>query len=241
MKPLIGMTAALEPAVGALQTNSWSLYKTNHDYVDSVRRSGGTPLMLPFGTLEEARQYAAAIDGLLVPGGGDIAPLLYGEEPIRGVTYVSRDFDRFEIELIQEAARLHKPILGICRGHQVLNVAFGGTLYQDLPSQLPDTICHCQANEIRGELFHSVSLVPGSKAASLIGKTEIEVNSFHHQAVKKLGEGLVCSGKSPDGVVEAIEAKEGFIVGVEWHPENLSEHHAEYKRLFDGFVAACAK
>ena len=98
MKPLIGMTAALEPAVGALQTNSWSLYKTNHDYVDSVRRSGGTPLMLPFGTLEEARQYAAAIDGLLVPGGGDIAPLLYGEEPIRGVTYVSRDFDRFEIE-----------------------------------------------------------------------------------------------------------------------------------------------
>jgi len=234
MKPIIGITAMAN-------ADSGIVYRCNQDYVHAILDAGGIPILLPACGGEV--DYAALVDrmdGLLIPGGGDVAPMLYGEEAIAQVTYTRRADDTFEFALIRAAAAQGKPILGICRGIQVINAAFGGTLWQDIPSQFPSRLCHRQTGP-RYEPFHYVQLEPGSAMAALYGCLRLEVNSFHHQAVKDVAPGFRVSGRSSDGLIEAMEHESQYILGVQWHPEGMIREHPVQQALFRDFVAKAAR
>jgi putative glutamine amidotransferase len=210
--------------------------KKPRDYDAAVRRAGGTPR--PLSLAEPANTALEGVDGLLLTGGDDVDPALYGEPP--HVTYdVSEPGrDAFEIALVRRALAADLPVLAICRGLQVLNVALGGTLIQDIPSE-PGALLQHDAEGPPATLAHSVAVTPGSCLAALVGPGDTaSVNSRHHQAIRVLGRGLVVTGMSPDGVIEAAEVPAArFCVGVQWHPENF--HSGEFDKLFDGFVEAC--
>jgi putative glutamine amidotransferase len=209
------------------------------DYVRCVERSGAAPLVLPPVAPEHAAALLDRLDGLVLSGGVDLDPSLYGQPRHPKLGRVDRERDDFELALTREALRRDLPTLAICRGQQVLNVATGGTLYQDLPSQLEGAVGH-DASGRRTRLSHTVEIEPGSKLAEILGRGPVSVNSFHHQAVDRLGAGLVVCGRSPDGVIEAVEMEERtFVVGVQWHPESFWNEAASFQALFDAHVAAC--
>jgi putative glutamine amidotransferase len=196
------------------------------------------------------RDIVSRCDGVMLTGGDDVAPELYDPEmsaPLKGLARVTPDEgqrDHRELLLINEALRAGKPILAVCRGHQILNVAFGGTLIPDLPTCHDCRIDHRQM-EKRCEVVHDVTLTPDSLLAKITGKVSIGVNSTHHQAVGRLGAGLVASAMSSDGVVEAIEMEAGlaakmpFLLGVQFHPERFDDRHPEHRAIFRSFVKAC--
>jgi len=190
-------------------------------------------------------QELADAAGLLLTGGGDVAPRRYGREPHPRLGAVDDERDEFELALASEAVRRDLPVLAICRGLQVLVVACGGTLWQDLPSELPGSVGHGRgagpalARE-RGR--HRVSLLAGSVAAVAAGAVEFEVNSSHHQAAQVIGGGVVISGWAPDGVVEAVEIPGArFVLGVQWHPEDLLDEAEHARRLFRAYVEAARR
>lgn len=224
--------------------SAYPMTSVGEDYPRAVLAAGGTPVLLALHDPESypgvAAQQLEHADGLLLTGGPDVSPLAYGEQPhVRlGATIPERD--RFELALIAEARRRELPVLAICRGIQILNVAYGGTLYQDLPSEVPGAIQHEQASA-RHVLSHQVEVSPGSRLAGVLGNAgTIGVTSFHHQAVKRPGEGLAVVATAPDGLVEAVEATDHpWILGVQWHPEMSHPVDLAAKRLFAGFVARC--
>ncbi len=170
--------------------------------------------------------YAAALDGLLLQGGNDIAPESYGESPIEPQWAGDRIRDRYEIELLDAFIETGKPVLGICRGCQLINVAFGGTLYQDIPTQRPDALAHLDAERYDHQ-FHDVELVPGSRLSDLYpGVRKAAINSIHHQAIKDLAPDLDIEARSvPDGIIEAVRWRgQGHVFGMQWHPEFLAQH-----------------
>jgi putative glutamine amidotransferase len=230
-KPVIGIAAQYDDQSLSLK----------HDYVQSIVRAGGVPVVLPFlDSREDIDRLVRAIDGLMVTGGPDIDPQLYGEEPIAGLGRVSPERDRSEYEWITACLELNKPVLGVCRGHQMLNVVCGGSLYQDLPSQC-QVLQHFQQAP-RSHLSHTVQVEQGTLLDRLIGKEAFTVNSFHHQAVKQPAPGFRVSATSKDGVIEAIESlTHPFAVGVQWHPEDTSKTDAPSQLLFAAFVGACGK
>jgi len=205
-------------------------------YVKAVEEAGGIPLVLSqLRHLEGVEEQLKRVDGVLLPGGGDVHPLLWGEEPERGLKETFPFLDRFQIALARKALERKMPLLGICKGIQVLNVALGGTLIQDLSSCSWVALQHTQETAAR-YASHSVALEEGSLLSGLWGN-RVEVNSFHHQAVREPGKGLVITGRSPDGVIEALEMKDvPFVVGVQWHPEEMVEEHEEMRLLFRRFV-----
>jgi putative glutamine amidotransferase len=209
------------------------------DYEAAVRRAGATPR--PLSLDEPIADALRGVDGLLLTGGDDVDPALYGEPPHPTFDVAEPGRDGFEIDLVRRALAADVPVLAICRGLQVLNVALGGTLIQDIPSE-PVTLLPHDASASPTTLAHTVSVAPGSCLAALVGPDETRaVNSRHHQAVRVLGRGLVATATSPDGIIEAAEVPTArFCVGVQWHPENF---HAtgEFSGLFDGFVAACRR
>jgi putative glutamine amidotransferase len=210
--------------------------KKPRDYDVAVRRAGATPRPL---SLDEPTSAALdGVDGLLLTGGDDVDPALYGEAPHPTYDVSEPGRDAFEIDLVRRALAADLPILAICRGLQVLNVALGGTLIQDIPSEPGGLLQHDAAGPAN-TLAHSVAITPGSCVAALVGPGESRgVNSRHHQAIRALGQGLVVTGTSPDGVIEAAEVPAArFCVGVQWHPENFKA--GEFDRLFEGFVDAC--
>ncbi len=210
----------------------------NGDYEESVRRAGGEPVLLDWTVLQSGSDALAGIDGVLLTGGPDVDPAQYGEARDPNVqSLASPARDRFELELAREAVERDAAVLAICRGMQVLNVALGGSLVQDIPSRYARALPH-QVSEPKNAIAHSVSIAPGSKVAAALGTTEARVNSRHHQAVKEPGAGLVVTATAPDGIVEAVE-KPGarFCVGVEWHPENFVET-GEFLPLFEALVRA---
>lgn len=234
MKPIIGITPSLQPE--EKQCYLWDAYS------NAIVRTGGIPVILPCVSDKESLQcYAEMIDGLLLSGGTDIEPVQYGEETLDGFEIewpMTPARDIYEIQLIQAMEALDKPILGICRGHQMINVAFGGTLYQDLNVQLPrkPMLRHFQASPWPHPT-QKIFLQANSMLANILGDTIINVNTLHHQAVKSLGEGIVISGHALDYVVEAIERPQNrFIVGVQWHPELLSIENDSWLRLFSALV-----
>ena len=224
---------------------SYPLTSVGEDYPRSVLASGGTPLLL---ALHDPDVYPGVVahqldcaDGLLLSGGPDVNPLVYGEQPHPGLGPTIPERDRFDLALIAEARRRRLPVLAICRGVQILNVAYGGTLYQDLPRQHPGVVQHEQQSA-RHVLSHHVEVTAGSRLAGLLGEAgTLAVTSFHHQAIKAVGDGLAVVATAPDGLVEAVEATDHpWIVGVQWHPEMSHPGDEAASRLFAGFVTRCA-
>lgn len=238
-KPLIGISTNQYTLENGFFAGQKRIY-INQDYVELILEAGGIPFLLPHNKNREAiKQQMMAMDGIIFSGGQDIHPLHYKEEPLSCLEAVCLDRDEFELEAIQLAHALKKPILGICRGLQLINVAFGGTLYQDIGQQFPSpSIQHSQKTH-KAAATHTVDIVPGSQLSRIFGKESLMTNSFHHQAVKDLAPGLSVNAKAKDGVVEGIEKKESpFLIGVQWHPEMMLERHPEMLKLFSAFVSA---
>ena len=232
MKPIIGMTAC---------RGEGKVFKTNDTYVEAILRAGGIPVLLPIAQgLEDCARLAAMADGVLIPGGVDMAPQHFGEEPPKEVTCIDHQLDDFELELIRQAAALGKPMLAICRGHQVVNVAFGGTLYQDIPGQCPQAGGHYQATNSRAEPYHTVEVLPGTFLAAAMGEGAVLTNSYHHQAIREVAPGFTVSARAKDGIIEGIENADGSIVGVQWHPECMEERYPRFRGIFRAFVERAA-
>ena len=210
------------------------------DYIASVEQAGARARVLEVA--ESPPQVLAEIDGVLLTGGGDVDPVFYGEDrhPLTGDAEPGRD--EFEIDLARRAMSANVPLLAICRGAQVLNVAAGGTLVQDIPSALETGLSHA-VNEPKTLRCHRIDVVAGTRLSAVLGGSveaacSCRVNSRHHQSVGRAGDGLVVSARAADGVVEAIEKPEHpFCIGVQWHPENFWAS-GEFRTLFEGFVRA---
>jgi putative glutamine amidotransferase len=216
-----------------------------HDYEESVRRAGGEPWVLDPST-DRPEEAIRAAGGLLLAGGGDVRPEIYGADPHPSYHAAEPGRDEYEIELIKRALDADLPLFAICRGIQILNVAYGGTLVQDIPSEMAGALEH-KLDVPPNEPFtiaHEVWLEKDSLLARLASDAgndgdSRQVNSRHHQAVKTLGTGLVSVATAPDGVIEAVEdATRRFCLGVQWHPENFYRT-GEFRSLFEGFVRAC--
>jgi putative glutamine amidotransferase len=235
MKPIIGITSA-----SAWEKNR-VFSKASRYYADSVILGGGLPAYIPILPQPElAEHYMNKIDGLLLSGGDeDVQPHHYGECPLRGLDNVSPDRDLWEFALIKAAIQQNKPILGICRGCQILNVALGGNLYQSLFQQYPDAGEHYPQQTEMHHLYHSVNIEPESLLHGLFG-TSLMVNSFHHMAIKKIAPCFQVTARSPEGVIEAVESQcHPFVVGVQWHPEALTHNHPHFINLFRAHIEAC--
>jgi putative glutamine amidotransferase len=212
----------------------------NQSYVRALAAAGCAPVLIPvLDDDERLRAIYDRLDGIVFPGGADIAPHEYGEEPIDNLNIIEAPRDRTELTLARWAFADDLPTLGICRGQQLLNVALGGTLYQDLKHQGVTTVEHSDADgRARSAMIHRVRLDPDSRLAQLIDETNIEVNSLHHQAVKDVAPPLRATGTSDDGVIEALESTDRrFLIAVQWHPEEI-DSIPWVRRLFQGFVLA---
>jgi putative glutamine amidotransferase len=209
-------------------------YGVPENYIDAVRRAGGRATLVLPGDDRAPGELLDRFDGLLLVGGGDVEPSRYGQEPTDTIYGVEPDRDDFEIALVREADLRQTPTLCICRGMQVLNVAFGGTLVQHLPSD--ERYLPHGTPSGADELLHDVKLLPGCGVALATGSELVSCSSHHHQGVDRLGEGLVATGWSEDGLVEAIEREGGWMVGPQWHPEDTAEHDPAQQALFDELV-----
>jgi putative glutamine amidotransferase len=243
LAPIIGITGTLKEDVDTVAERPLGKFvRTDLDYVEGVAEAGGAPVVLPpVGDERAAGALVQSLDGLLLSGGSDLDPRYYGEEPTPelGVTLPERD--AFEMALVGLALRRGIPVFGICRGMQVLNVALGGTLYQDLPSQWDGNVLKHRQAIHKWQPTHEVEVREGSYIAEVMGREVVKVNSYHHQGIKDLAEGLVATGRSTDGVVEAVEAKEfseRWLLGVQWHAEAMRGAGPQQKSLFQAHVSA---
>lgn len=240
MKPYIGIIC------GTFRDRDWCppSYGHRQTYIDAIVAAGGAPLLIPLVDDEVVlRALYDRIDGLLFAGGGDVDPFYYGEEPIPELGTVDPLRDRVELPLVRWAAADGKPILGICRGVQVINVALGGSLYQDIPAQIKSDLVHDSSYTYKDWTYmaHELRLAPDSKLAQILGTEPFPINSLHHQSLKAIAPGLRAVGWAPDGVVEAVEGNNGhFLIGVQCHPEALqAEADPRWRALFRQFVESC--
>lgn len=224
------------------------LYANNRAYAQAVVRAGGIPLFIPPQDDEALDDRCATLcdrlDGLLLSGGADIDPAFYGEERLPVCEETEPERDRLELALTRQALQLDVPIFGICRGMQLLNVACGGALYQDLPTQAPESQRHTWGDQDhpRDYRAHNITVASGSRLATLLGSDAHPVNSLHHQAVSRLGDGLAITAWAPDGVAEGMElADHPYALAVQFHPEELAPTDPASHALFVAFVEACAR
>lgn len=218
-------------------------YGINQSYVNALAAAGCAPVLIPIlDDDERLRAIYERLDGIVFAGGADVAPHEYGEELIDNLNVVEPERDRVELRLARWAFDDDLPTLGICRGQQLLNVALGGTLYQDLIHQGATTMEHSDADgRPRNKLMHRVRLDPGSRLAQLIDETIVDVNSLHHQAVKDVAPSLHVTGTADDGVIEAVESPDRrFLIAVQWHPEEIDDV-PWVRRLFAGFTQAAQR
>ena len=244
VKPLIGVTTSeLRPSElatlrrhGEPPNPEMALGMT---YVRALESAGALPVVVPPLPSREVERLLGRLDGLVLSGGPDLAPAAYGATPHLELGSTEPGLDAFEYAMAREALRLELPILGICRGAQTLNVARGGTLHQHLPDVVGDGIAHRQTVDGRVPT-HPVTLLPGSRLATVFGATQLSVNSFHHQAVDRLGAGLRASAWAPDGTIEAIEDPDrSFVLAVQWHAETLQGVPSQLT-LFEELVSIAA-
>lgn len=207
-------------------------------YIQSVRYSGGLPLIVPLVKSNTAiSEYISLCDGFLFCGGEDITPLLFGQEPLDKLGKTDITLDIFQLRFMQNVLSSGKPILTICRGMQLLNVACGGTICQDISLKQKDCINHMQ-HSARKDISHKVIVKSGSLLHRLVGKI-VFTNSFHHQAIDLLGKGLTASAHTSDGIIEGIELTDySFAVGVQWHPEAMYRSTPAMRKLFSSFIHA---
>jgi putative glutamine amidotransferase len=241
-KPLIGITT--ERWSSSLTRRNARVQGVLSSYVDALLAAGGLPVLIPVSVQgDDLRDLYARLQGVILPGGGDVAPNHYQASAHPATHEVDADRDQAELWLARQALSDGKPFFGICRGLQVLNVASGGSLVQDLPSELPQTAPHLfhYPDYPLDYPAHSVQIEEDSLLADCFDSPIVEVNSRHHQAMREVGAGLQVIGRSPDGVIEAVQATAApFVLGVQWHPENM-QSQAGMRALFERFVAAAAK
>lgn len=241
MKPIIGITGRPQcvPAA-AIQIKA---YLAGHTYTDSIRHGGGIPVILVPVDADEIDDVLDRVDGLLFTGGGDISPAAYGAEPEESVRGISIERDTFEFELVRRAQERKMPIMGICRGMQVINVALGGTLIQDLPSHT-GVHDHDVAGEGVYEPHLQAKVEDGTRLSTVVGPGLHAINSIHHQAVDELGEGLSVVASAIDGTIEAIDHadRDWPFIAVQWHPEFLAmRDDGTSHELFASLVQDAAK
>lgn len=238
-QPVIGIAASVCLAGEGLAAGGERLF-AGGAYVRAVAMAGGCPVVLPFtGGAAQAGRHLALVDGVVLAGGGDVGPWLYGAEPRPGLGAVWPERDEYELALVKTAAALGRPVLGICRGLQAANVALGGTLLQELAGR-PGGLQHFQAS--RGEVAgHTVTVRSGTLLYRVLRRERLRTNSFHHQAIDELAPGLYASAQAADGVVEAVESATGRLLAVQWHPEDMTESQPVMLELFRWLTGAAAE
>lgn len=236
MKPLIGISSSMEvdeekSAVGT-------------DNLNAIHRAGGLPVILAnLESDEDITRYAEMIDGFYLIGGYDIDPTLFGEEPHPNLGAITPKRDWFETALIKKLLEMNKPVLAVCRGTQILNIAAGGDMYQDIYSQIDKQLLQHSQNAPKGHGSHFVNVPSDSLLNRLTGLERLRVNSRHHQANREVPNSFMVSGTASDGVIEAIESREhDFVLGLQWHPENMAAIGDEPSlKIYEGFIKACQK
>lgn len=235
-RPIIGVPPSIE--------NGNSRHFVNHDNLQALHEAGGLPYILHYVADKEViQQIAANLDGLYLTGGNDIDPTAFGEEPHPRLGEINPIRDNFELTLIQEMLLQDKPILGVCKGAQMINIALGGDMYQDIYTQIDASLLQHTQNAPDEHGSHYVFIEENSLLKKITGKEQIKVNSRHHQANRQAGGNIVHSGTASDGVIEASEStNHTFVLGLQWHPENMVVKGDENaKNIFDSFVHACHK
>ena len=212
-------------------------------YVKTLTASGAIPWIIPLLDDEATtRAIYERVDGIFLPGGVDIDPDSYNEQRTPACGRVDPDRDRTEIMVSKWAMEDGKPILAVCRGAQLLSVASGGSLYQDITTEYEGAIKHDYwpkaGVSTRQDLVHEVSVVPDTRLNRILGETGFKVNSMHHQGIKQLAPNLIANAFAPDGLIEGVESKDDFVLGVQWHPEDLADKDPQMRKLFDAFVDA---
>lgn len=228
MKPKIGVIVC-----GFIENKQF----VTNAYIQSVRYSGGIPLILPLVRSDQIlNEYIRLCDGFLFCGGNDITPLLFGQEPQKGNGQTNISLDLFQIRLMKEILKTQKPVFSICRGMQVFNVACGGTIFQDISLRPGKHLDHMQQSGTRGEVSHKVRIKPGTQLKKYVGSL-LYVNSYHHQTIDRVGKNLVVSATASDQTVEALEmSSHPFAIGVQWHPECMYRTSSEMRELFSNFI-----
>jgi putative glutamine amidotransferase len=242
--PLIGITADLSSIPGnRTYSQSEPTLFLPQRYVSAVEQAGAIALILPANhSTRGLRRYMNLLDGLVISGGNfDIHPRYYGEKPTNRLGIIKPQRTEFELELATSALKRHLPVLGICGGAQAINVVLGGSLYQDIAAQLPGAVDHQQgARKMVGG--HRVQVQDGTQLREIVRRQSLEVNTTHHQAIKKLGRGLVVNAVAEDGVIEGIESTQHeFVLGLQWHPEVLAPRQTHQRRIFSAFASVCQK
>jgi len=243
MRPLIGITCSRQ--IGG----AWGAYDTGHpmdyafdDYSRAVLHCGGVPILIPVAQNRESLGLILNhLDGLLLGGGPDVHPRFYGEEPLPHLGDLDLELDRTELALARAVLERDMPLLAVCRGIQVLNVVLGGTLIQDIATQVEGAVNHVQMAP-RDVTTHSVRMEPDSVISRLLKRRTLQVNGKHHQAIKEVAPGLKVTARAPDDVIEAVEMQErDFVLGVQWHPEGTWRTDPPSKRLFQSLVRAAGE
>jgi putative glutamine amidotransferase len=245
IRPLIGITTQTLQAIDGIPAGVPHSVVMNQRYYQAAAMAGAAPVLIPLLDDRDAlRAIYERMDGILIPGGVDVDPATFGEAAHERLGSIDPDRDRVEMQLVKWAVEDGKPVLGLCRGLQVINVALGGTLYQDLEAQYPDSIKHDYFPTYgfaRDHLAHDVALEHGSRLHRLTEAHRIPVNSMHHQGIKVLADALIPSAFAPDGLIEAAELPGGrFVVGVQWHPEVFEMTDRPTRHVFRDFIAASA-
>lgn len=240
-RPFIGIPCRSD---GSMIYKGRHINAQNSSYIRAIIHAGGVPFLIPLEARDEVlRVLFERADGIFLTGGGDIAPEFFGETPILSLEDVQSARDELEFVLVRWALEENKPLFGVCRGIQVMNVAAGGSLYQDIASQCPDANRHdyfYSADYPRDFLAHSIAIEPGSRLGAALSADRLPVNSLHHQALKHVPSVYQVVAQSPDGIVEGIEVTDHpFAVGVQWHPEELVASQEAAQRLFSAFADAC--
>ncbi|HEY0755802.1 MAG TPA: gamma-glutamyl-gamma-aminobutyrate hydrolase family protein [Ktedonobacteraceae bacterium] len=238
MRPVIGIPCQAEFRSGSNRP----IYGNNRTYVHAVENAGGLPILIPMLTnLHHLEDLLPRLDGILFSGGIDLQPELYGELRHPATDEGDPQLDEFEVAVANWALQEDIPILGVCRGMQLLNVILGGTLYQDIATQRLNALEHCRRDMPRTALTHAIQVEEGSIMEQVLGTRQVQVNSLHHQAVKEPGKGVYLSGLAEDGLAELLEVPEHrFLLAIQGHPEEIYSQVEPFARLFEAFVQACA-
>ncbi len=233
-RPRILLTTSSRSSTQGLRRNDAF---TGRNYSEAIARAGGIPLMAASLEPELAAGFLEGIDGVVFSGGVDVDPIHFGQQPHRDLGSVDVERDRFELALYRAARERNLPILGVCRGFQLMNIAQGGTLHQHLGADF-SSLGHAQGDS-GGEPYHTVTLAADSELGRAFGSTEIRTNSYHHQGIDVLGQDLRAVGHASDGLVEAVEGTSGaFLIGVQWHPEMSQAKYPEQLAPFTAFIKA---
>lgn len=241
VKPVIGISPT--PSNATFDHGSFRRYTLSDTYTDAILAAGGVPIVLPLDT-DVIDDLLESLDGIIFSGGGDIDPKYWGDSPIPEADEHDPDRDAFELQAIPKVLEKDMPMLGICRGIQTINVALGGSLYQDLPTEVEDAQQHRQHKEgkLRDERSHDVEIEPGTNILrDISGASRLTVNSFHHQAIKSVSQRARTIARSDDGIVEGIDIPEmTFGLAVQWHPEMLAADYDDQAAIFRAFVGAAS-